>query len=86
MLALEHKQLEARSQVPIKVVFRGKMVGEFYADILVEEKVIIELKASKCLLPEHQAQLIDYLRATGIDVGMLINFGNPKLEFKRVYR
>ncbi len=86
LFALEHKGILARPQVPIKVNFRGNIVGEFFADILVEEKVIVELKALKALLPEHQAQLINYLKATGMDVGLLVNFGSPKLEVKRVYR
>jgi len=67
-------------------MFRGESVGEFYADILVEGKVIVELKAVKGLAPEHQAQVINYLNATGIEVGLLINFGNPKLEYKRFTR
>tara|TARA_B110001454_G_scaffold171859_1_gene162773 strand:- start:108 stop:332 length:225 start_codon:yes stop_codon:yes gene_type:complete len=61
-------------------------VGEFYADLFVEEKVIVELKAVKVIAPEHQAQVINYLNATGIEVGLLINYGQPKLEFKRFTR
>jgi GxxExxY protein len=67
-------------------MFRGECVGDFYADLFVEEKVIVELKAVKALAPEHQAQIINYLNATGIEVGLLINFGNPKLEYKRFTR
>ncbi|HEY5976044.1 MAG TPA: GxxExxY protein [Geobacteraceae bacterium] len=78
--------MAVRSQVPLKVKFRDVVVGEFFADLLVEEKLIVELKATKALLPEHQAQVINYLKATGIDVGLLVNFGSPKLEIKRVYR
>jgi GxxExxY protein len=74
------------AQHPIKVLFRGACVGEFIADLFVEEKVIVELKAVKALLPEHAAQTINYLNATGIDVDLLINFGNPKLEYKRFRR
>jgi GxxExxY protein len=66
------------------VLFRGKVVGDFFADILVENKVIVELKAVKALSPEHEAQIINYLKATGIKVGLLINFGKPKLEWKRL--
>ena len=68
------------------VRFRGVCVGEFYADIIVDDKVIVEIKAIKALKPEHQAQVINYLTATGIEVGLLLNFGNPKLEFKRLTR
>ena len=73
-------------QHPIHVHFRQRIVGEFYADRFVEEKVMVELKAAKAIAPEHQAQIINYLKATGIEVGLLINLGNPKLEFKRFTR
>jgi GxxExxY protein len=86
VVALGQAGLAAKSQYPIKVMFRGQCVGDFYADILVEDKVILELKAVKALMPEHQAQVINYLNATGIEVGMLINFGNPTLEYKRLTR
>jgi GxxExxY protein len=59
-------------------------VGHFYADILVEDKVIVELKAASALAGEHQAQVIIYLKGTGKQVGLLINFGRPKLEYKRL--
>ena len=86
LLALRQKGLSAIPQHPVKVMFRGECVGDFYADIFVEEKVIVELKAVKTIAPEHQAQIINYLNATGIEVGLPINFGNPKLEFKRFTR
>jgi len=85
-VALEQKGLSTQAQHPIEVMFRGKCVGDFFADLLVEEKVIVELKAVKAIGPEHQAQIINYLNATGIEVGLLINFGNPKLEYKRFTR
>ena len=62
------------------MMFRGECVGDFYADIFVGEKVIVELKTVKAIAPEHQAQIINYLNATAVEVGLLINFGNPKLE------
>jgi len=86
LVALRQKGLSAAAQHPVKVMFRDECVGDFYADQLVEEKVIVELKAFKALAPEHQAQVINYLNATGIEVGLLINFGNPKLEYKRFTR
>lgn len=85
-LALREKGLAVMAQHPISVFFREQCVGEFFADLFVEEKVIIELKATKAIAPEHQAQLINYLNATKIEVGLLINFGNPKLEYKRFTR
>ncbi|MGD1100651.1 MAG: GxxExxY protein [Terriglobia bacterium] len=86
LLALRQKGLSVICQHPIKVMFRGECVGDFYADIFVEGKVIVELKAVKAIAPEHQAQVINYLNATGIEVGLLISFGNPKLEYKRFTR
>ncbi|MBJ6725421.1 GxxExxY protein [Geomesophilobacter sediminis] len=85
LLALKQKGLIVDNQVPLSVKFRGENVGEFKADIVVENRVIVELKACKAIAPEHMAQTINYLRATGIQVGLLINFGNPKLEFKRLF-
>ena len=67
-------------------MFRNESVGEFIADILVEGKVIVELKAVKELSSEHSAQVINYLNATGIDVGLLVNFGPLKIEYLRFVR
>ena len=86
LVALAEKGISATCQQPVKVMFRNECVGDFYADILVENKVIVELKAVKSLTPVHQAQVINYLKATGIEVGLLINFGNPKLQYKRFTR
>ena len=71
LVALHQKGLSAVAQHPLKVSFRGENVGEFFADILVERKVLLELKVVKALTPEHQAQLINYLHASGIEVGLL---------------
>ena len=86
MLALHQKGIAAKAHAPLKVKFRNEIVGEFFVDILVEDRLIVELKAVRSLLPEHQAQLINYLKATGIDVGLLVNFGNAKLEVRRLHR
>lgn len=85
-IALLEKGLSVQCQHPVKVHFRNRVVGDFYADLLVEGKVIVELKAVKAIAPEHQAQIINYLKATGVEVGLLINFGSPKLEYKRFTR
>ena len=69
-------------QKSISVFFRGKVIGDFKADLIVNEKVIVELKAVRTLAPAHEAQLINYLKATNIEVGLLLNFGR-KPEFKR---
>ena len=83
LIALAEAGLKAQSQIPLKVMFRGQIVGEFFPDIIVEDTVLLELKAVKALAPEHLAQVMNYLKATGIEVGFLINFGNPKLEYRR---
>src|SRR5713101_73263 len=85
LVALRQKGIKAEARVPLTVRFRGEVVGEYFADLLVDDKVIVELKAVKALAPEHQAQLINYLKATGIEVGLLINFGRPKLEYRRLH-
>ena len=85
LIALRQKGIQAEARVPLSVRFRGEVVGEYFADLLVDGKVIVELKAVKALAPEHQAQLINYLKATGIEVGLLINFGRPKLEYRRLH-
>jgi GxxExxY protein len=86
VVALTQKGLAVSSQMRLNVKFRGVIVCEFCADLLVNEKVIVEMKAVQRLLPEHKAQLINYLKATGIEVGMLINFGNSKLEYYRLHK
>ena len=83
LIALADKGLKAETQVPLKVVFRNRVVGDFYADTLVENLVIIELKIVKSIGTENEAQLINYLKATNKRVGLLVNFGKPKLEWKR---
>lgn len=74
--------LSVKRQFPIKVLYSNEQVGEYFADLLVEEKVIIELKASDGIAKEHEAQLTNYLKATEIEVGLLLNLG-PKAQFKR---
>ncbi len=85
-VALCEKGLQVVEQAPLKVTFRGIIVGDFYADLLVESKVIVELKAVSALGPQHQAQVINYLKATGIEIGLLVNFGRPRLEYRRLHR
>ena len=82
-LALSGCGLHAQRQVQIPVWFRGQKVGDFTADMLVNNVVLLELKAVRALDPSHEAQLLNYLRATDIEVGLLLNFG-LKAEFKRM--
>lgn len=79
---LIHSNLEYQTQYPISVYYRNQNVGKYFADILVDNSVIIELKAKDSLCEEDEAQLINYLRATDIEVGLLLNFGK-KPQFKR---
>jgi len=79
---LKKADLQVERQKPINVFYENELVGEYYADLLVEEKVIIELKASEKICEEHENQLINYLKATEIEVGLLLNFGK-KPEIKR---
>ena len=85
-VALKQKGINAVCQVPLQVKFRGVIVGEFYADILVEDKGLVELKAVHRIIGEHKAQVINYLKATGIEIGLLVNFGNAKLEYYRLHK
>ena len=78
--------LKADKEIPIIVHYNSHIVGEFRADIIVEDSVIIELKATQHLLPTHEAQLVNYLTATDIEHGLLINFGSEKIEIKRKYK
>ena len=81
-LTLRHMGLKAEQQARIQVYFANEIIGDYFADILVEDCVIVELKAVQSLTREHEAQLLNYLRATPYEVGMLLNFG-PKPDFRR---
>ena len=74
------REIPFKRQAPLAVDYKGASVGEFYADLVIDGKVIAELKAVKKLLPEHEAQLINYLKATGLRIGLLLNFGAASLE------
>jgi len=82
VIALRAAGMQAEPQKAIEVWFRGDRVGEFAADIVVESLVLLELKAARALDPSHEAQLLNYLRATNVEVGLLLNFG-PKPQIKR---
>ncbi len=82
MIELQKLGLDCKKQVAIKVHYDDKIVGDYFADIIVENVVILELKAAESLCEEHEIQLVNYLKATDIEVGILFNFGK-KTEFKR---
>jgi GxxExxY protein len=83
LIELSKRELKAENQVPIKVKYKGKEVGEYFADIVVEDKVILEIKSVDSLQKVHEAQLLNYLKATGHKIGLLVNFAHPKAEVKR---
>ena len=82
MIELKDIGLNSINQKSLNVYYKNQLVGDFKADIIVEDKIIIEIKAVSKLTAQHEAQLINYLKATGIKVGLLVNFGE-ELEFKR---
>ncbi|RPJ24334.1 MAG: GxxExxY protein [Chloroflexi bacterium] len=81
-IELEMRGFKVAKEFEIKVYYAGQMIGEYYADLIVAESVIGEVKAAKLLAQEHEAQLLNYLKATPYEVGLLLNFG-PKPEQKR---
>jgi len=81
---LERSGLKFYPQKPIVVNYKGFQVGEYIADIVVEDKLLLELKALATLCSSHEAQLMNYLKATNLSVGLLLNFGRPKLGVKRI--
>jgi GxxExxY protein len=85
MLALADTGLKAENQHPISVYYDGKIVGEYFADIVVERKIILEIKAIRQLSPVHEAQLINYLKATDFEVGLLLNFGTKPEIMRRIF-
>ena len=82
VIELKNEGLEVKQQFPIKVYYEDNLIGEYFADLLVDDKVVVELKAISELGRAQETQLINYLKATGIKVGLLINFGE-KITFKR---
>ncbi len=85
MMVLCRKQgISAEQQKAIKVYFENEIVGEYFADILVDDKVIIELKVAESITNIHKAQLLNYLKATHLRLGLILNFGKEKLEYERL--
>jgi GxxExxY protein len=84
-IELEKLGLRVKQQEPINVEYEGQVVGEYYADLWVDERVVIELKAIQSLAKEHEVKLVHYLTATRVDHGLLLNFG-PSVQVKRKFR
>lgn len=85
-IELKKSGLKVNQQYALPVFYDNEKVGDYYADLFVEDSVIVELKAVKDLVPEFSAQVINYLRAADIQTGLLINFGKPKVEIKRLFK
>jgi len=82
LIEFQKENIPVVAQAPIKVFYGNQVVGEYFADLLVDGKVIVEIKAAKALIAEYEAQLLNYLKATDVEVGLLLNFG-PKPEIRR---
>ncbi|RLB66970.1 MAG: GxxExxY protein [Deltaproteobacteria bacterium] len=83
LVELRERGLSVKSQTPIQVHYKGQVVGEYVADLVVEGQVIVELKSVKELNKCHEAQILNYLKATGYKIGLLVNFTHPKAEIRR---
>ena len=86
LIELAKAELRACAQKPITVFYEGHTVGEFVADLMVEDKIIVELKSVRRVVKAHEVQLVNYLTATNIEVGLLLNFAEQKVEVKRRVR
>ncbi|WP_269540358.1 GxxExxY protein [Cerasicoccus fimbriatus] len=86
LVELEKRGMKVAAEAPITVRYKGEMVGEYFADLFVNESVVVELKVAQKYNPNDEPQLLNELKATGIPVGLLINFGKSKVEFKRFVR
>lgn len=84
MILLDRENIPARQQAPADVYFQDKVVGQYFSDILVDNKLILELKTVDVIANIHKAQVLNYLRATGLKLGLILNFGKPRLEYKRL--
>lgn len=82
VMEIQKRGLTAKQQMPIKVYYEGKIVGEYFADLLINDLVIVELKAVEEIIKAHENQLVNYLKATNLEVGLILNFG-PEPKFKR---
>ncbi len=79
----QNREIAVEAQVPFSVKYKGAIVGEYCADLVVDDRVIVEVKAVEQLHPAHEAQILNYLKATGKRVGLLVNFSHPKATVKR---
>ena len=86
LVELRNKDLHCEHEVPFKVTYKDVVVGDYCADLIVDRRVLVELKACAGLDSVHEAQILNYLKASDIQVGLLLNFGKPKLQYRRFVR
>ena len=86
IIELNNSDVFVESEKPLKVFYNDQIVGDFYVDLLVDDEIVVELKSVKRLSKEHEVQLVNYLNALKMDIGLLINFGPSGVEIKRKYR
>ena len=86
LIELQDAGLKAEAEVPLQVHYKGILLGDFLADIVVEDKLILEIKAVQMVSAAHELQLVNYLKASGLEIGILINFGQHPVFFKRKFR
>lgn len=85
LIELRKSSVPAVAEVPLDVFYRGEPVGKYFADVIVDGKIILELKSVEHLSVQHEIQLVNYLKATGMETGLLLNFGTGKVEIKRKF-
>ncbi|MEK6700166.1 MAG: GxxExxY protein [Nitrospirota bacterium] len=86
MILLRREGIRAIQQAPIAVKFLGESAGEYFADILVEDKIILEIKTAEKIIDAHRAQALNYLKATGMQLAIILNFGKDRLEYERLVK
>jgi len=86
MVLLKREGIQARQQAQISVYFHGEQVGDYFADILVDQKIILELKSVEEIANAHRAQALNYLKSTGLKLAIILNFGKERLEFERLVK
>jgi GxxExxY protein len=84
-IELRENGITCNSEVPLNVSYHGQVIGDYFADIVVDNKIIVEIKAVSDLMPAHEVQLVNYLKATGLHVGLLINFGQSVKVKRRIF-
>ncbi len=86
LIELTDAHIEVRSEFPLEVSYKGRTAGRFFTDMVIQGRLLLELKAIESVLPIHELQVVNYLKATGLDLGLILNFGRPTLQIRRKFR